>query len=104
MRKIAEGEPVDMDAGAEAAPEGEAGAEDVTIEDVAAALQQLVESGALTPEVAQEVLQRILGGGEGAAGAAPEAAAAPAAAPAGMEQQASIQDLGKKAAAALAKK
>jgi hypothetical protein len=110
MRKIAEGEPVDLEGGADAGEAvegaegaGEAGGQDVTIEDIAAALQQLIQSGEITPEVAEEVLQKILGGGEGAGaeGVAPEAAGA-IPPEAGMEAQASVQDLGKKAAAAIA--
>jgi hypothetical protein len=57
-------------AGAEAAGGmgGEAGGGDLSPDAVIAALDQMVSSGELTPELAAEVLQAIMGGGAGGAG------------------------------------
>ena len=70
------------------APGGDEGGEggDISIEDITAALEALVQEGKVQPEEAQAVLQYLTEGGEAGAGAAPEggegAAAEPAAAPA----------------------
>ena len=90
-------------AGAMAAPaEGAApgGAdEEVTVEDVVAALESLVADGTIKPEEAQAVMAQLMGaGGEGAApapgeGAAPEAPKAePKAEPSGDEKAAALLD------------
>lgn len=80
------------DAGADAG--AEAGGEDLSIEDIAQALQSLVEDGTLQPEEAEQVIQALVGGegAEGAEAAGPEAGApeqaveaGPEAAPAGGE-------------------
>ena len=80
--------------GAGGEPGAEGGQEDVTLEDIAEALQALVADGTLQPDEAEQVLQKLLGeegggepgaeGGAGAegAGAPPPVSEAPGAAPA----------------------
>lgn len=81
--------------------------EEISMEDLAAALEALVQEGTLQPEEAQQIVEGIVaqqgGGGEGAApGAAPEAApaAAPAEAPAegGAEKEEEKESAAKKPA------
>lgn len=89
-----------------AAPEMDAGAEagggEVTMEDIAAALSMLVEEGAITPEIAQQLIAQLSGGGEAAAPAAgaPPAEEAPAAP---TEKVSSLQKAGAELAARLTK-
>ena len=104
-------------AGATGAPmmggEGDMGAGDaegeVTIEDVAAALESLVADGTLQPEEAQQIMAAVAGGGEGGEGgdagaaAAPADAGAAAAAPAGEGEGAEAEEP-KEAAAETAEK
>lgn len=71
--------------GVEGAP-AEGGGEELSIEDIAQALQSLVEDGTLQPEEAEEVIQALMGeGGEGGAEAGAEGAPAEGAAEAAAE-------------------
>lgn len=92
------------EAGAAGAGAAGAGAEEeLSIEDIAQALQSLVEDGTLQQEEAEQVLQQLMGGeGEGAGTGAPEQApeAAPAPAPEAGAAPTAAPEEGKMASAA----
>ena len=78
-----------------AGPEEAAGGE-VSEEDIVKVLESMIQSGELTPEIAQQLLAEIAGGGEGAEGAEGAPGAAPAPEP-------EIADMAQKGASIAAK-
>lgn len=87
-QEVADASMADLTAAQGAGMGGEGGDEEITMEDLAAALEALVSEGTLQPEEAQQIVEYIVsqegGGGEAAPAAAP--AAAPVAAPAAPEK------------------
>ena len=62
----------------EGAGAGEGEGQDIMIEDIAQALQAMVQSGEIEPQVAEEVLQQLVGGGEGGGAEGPQGGEQPA--------------------------